>query len=63
MQFGFAARTSNVLLLEDAVVRTTNCAMVEEAKKKNDEKVRKAEREKAKFGPEEMAPGVKGGRR
>jgi hypothetical protein len=52
-----------VLLLEDVVVRMTNRTTTEEAKKKNDEKVRKVEREKAKFGPEEMTLGVGGGRR
>jgi hypothetical protein len=41
----------------------TNRTTTEEAKKKNDEKVRKVEREKAKFGPEEMTLGVGGGRR
>jgi hypothetical protein len=37
MQPGFAARTSNAPLLEDAVVRATNRVTVEEAKKKKNE--------------------------
>jgi hypothetical protein len=49
MQPGFVARTSNVPLPQDTVVRAANHATAEEMKKKDAEKVRKAEREKAKL--------------
>jgi hypothetical protein len=49
MQPGFIARTSNVPLPEDTVVRAANHATAKETKKKDAEKVRKAEREKAKL--------------
>jgi hypothetical protein len=49
MQPGFIARTSNVPLPEDTVVRAANHATAEETKNKDAEKVRKAEREKAKL--------------
>jgi hypothetical protein len=49
MQPGFAARTSNVPLSEDAVVTVANRAATEKMKKKDDEKTRKARSEKARL--------------
>jgi hypothetical protein len=49
MQLGFTARTSNAPLPEDTVARVANRATAEKAKKKDDEKTRKARREKVRL--------------